>query len=145
MQIDFLLQDNAILLRMESLKEWFVLYDLSCALKIIEGIYSFFIMGHIKSNSLPYEDFILLEIYLFTKALIVWYSCKIFVFVLDLLRLLQRTESTFFIIINRIYFCLLVFLPINKIYIWFITFKIHFMTFIMRKCKAITYKITIFL
>ena len=144
MQIDLLLQDNVILLRLESLNEWFVLYDLSCALKFRQGIYSFFIIRHIKSNSLPYEDFIPFELHVFTKVLI-------FDILAGLLYLFMiycnccSVQNPFFIIINKIYFCLLVFPPINKIYIWFIKFKIHFMTFIMRKFKTITYKIIIFL
>ena len=42
MQIIFLMQDNVILLRLESLKEWLVFHELRCTFKCKQETYFFF-------------------------------------------------------------------------------------------------------
>ena len=111
MRIDFLLQNNVILLRLESLNEWFVLYDLSSVLKFMQGIYSFFNIQRIKSNSLPYEDFIPFELYLFTNALIYDILANFLCFFLIHCNCCS-VQNAFIIKTDGIYFCLLVFYPI---------------------------------
>ena len=44
MLTDFLLLDNIILFRLESLKEWFVFHDLNCVVKFRQDVYSFFLI-----------------------------------------------------------------------------------------------------
>ena len=47
MQILFLLEDNTILLRLESLKEWLISYDLKCSLKCSPGYIFIFLAYNI--------------------------------------------------------------------------------------------------
>ena len=132
MQIDFLLQSNVILLHLELLNEWFVLYDLSYVLKLRQGIYSFFNIQRIKSHFFLMRVLFLFELYLFTNALIFYCLANLLYFFLIYFNCCS-VQNAFVIKTDRIYFCLLVSSSnIENLY-RFITFKIHFITFVMKK------------
>ena len=128
MQIDFLLQNNIILFHLELLNEWFVLYDWSSVLKFRQGIYSFFNIQRVKSNFCLTRIFFLFEFYLFTNALIFCILANFLYFFLIYYNCCS-VKNAFIIKTDRIYFCLLS--NIENLF-RFITFNIHFITFVIK-------------
>ena len=89
MLITFLLQDNAIFLHLESLRELFVLHGLSYVLKYKNVIFFFFNIQNIKSKSrIIFSNvfqssifdgyFIPFRLYLFIKDLILIFFASLF-------------------------------------------------------------------
>ena len=95
-RITFLLQDNTILFRSESLKEWFVFHDLSCVLKWRQDICFFFLTYNTlrATTGLFFSNFC--QSYLFIKGLIHDIFCDFFQILLQyLVWLLQHIESIY--------------------------------------------------
>ena len=105
----FLLQDNAIPLHLESLKEQLVFHNLRHILKHKQDMFFFFIMQNIESNrSISFSQvfsqssftdvkFIPSNLYLLIKGFILLILCISFLLLQDLMRLLQHIESIYYI------------------------------------------------
>ena len=89
----FLMQDNVILLQLESLKESLVFHDLSYVSKYNQDIFFSFLAC--KTFGMT-EKFITFQLYLFIKGLMLVALYGPLLFLQDLIPLLQHIESIYY-------------------------------------------------
>ena len=88
------MQDNVILLQLESLKELLVFHDLSYALKYNQDIFFSFLACKTFGTT---EKFVTFQLYLFIKGLMLVVLYGPVLFLQDLMPLLQHIESIYYL------------------------------------------------